>query len=69
MPTTLLVLPLGAAIVLIGVGRLKHTAGWGNWVAFAGYALLARSHLPRSRSQELRASFGLRSEWPRNPCK
>ncbi len=41
MPTQVLVLPLAVAIVLIVLGRLNHRKSWGNWVAIAGYAVLA----------------------------
>jgi hypothetical protein len=33
--------PLLVAVILIVVGRVKHRTGWGNWVAVAGYAVLA----------------------------
>ncbi len=41
MPTQVLVLPLAVAIVLVVLGRLNHRKPWGNWVAIAGYAVLA----------------------------
>jgi hypothetical protein len=37
----LLFLPLLVAVVLIVVGRVNHRKSWGNWVAVAGYAVLA----------------------------
>lgn len=36
-----LFLPLAVAIVLIVAGRVNHRRPWGNWVALAGYTVLA----------------------------
>lgn len=36
-----LVLPVVVAAILIVVGRVNHRRRWGNWVAVAGYGLLA----------------------------
>ncbi len=41
MQTPLLIPPLVAAIILIVFGRVNHRKTWGNWVAVAGYTLLA----------------------------
>jgi len=41
MPTPVLAVPLAVAIVLIVVGRVRHGARWGDWVAVTGYGLLA----------------------------
>ena len=41
MPRELLLALVVVAAVLIVVGRLNHRTGWGNWVALAGFAVLA----------------------------
>ena len=41
MSDPILFAPLAVAVILIVVGRVKHRTGWGNWVAIAGYAVLA----------------------------
>ncbi len=38
---SILILPLAVAIVLIVFGRVNRRKPWGNWVAAAGYAVLA----------------------------
>ena len=41
MHSPALILPVAVAVVLIVVGRVNHRRAWGNWVAVAGYAVLA----------------------------
>jgi hypothetical protein len=41
MRNPVLILPVAAAVVLIVFGRVNRRRRWGNWVAVAGYALLA----------------------------
>ncbi len=37
----ILILPVVVAAILIVYGRVNHRRRWGNWIAFAGYAVLA----------------------------
>ncbi len=41
MHTPVLILPVLVAVVLIVYGRVNQRRRWGNWIAVAGYALLA----------------------------
>lgn len=41
MSSPVLILPVVAAAILIVYGRVNHHRRWGNWIAVAGYALLA----------------------------
>jgi hypothetical protein len=36
-----LILPVVVAAILIVYGRVNHHRRWGNWIAVAGYAVLA----------------------------
>ncbi len=37
----LLLVPLVVAVILIVYGRVNRRSHWGNWIAVAGYAVLA----------------------------
>jgi hypothetical protein len=41
MPNPAFSAPLLVAVVLIVYGRVNRRTRWGNWIAVAGYALLA----------------------------
>ena len=41
MASPILILPLVVAVILIVYGRVNHRSRWGNWIAVAGYAVLA----------------------------
>ncbi len=41
MASSLFTLPLAAAVILIVYGRVRRRTRWGNWIAIAGYAVLA----------------------------
>ncbi len=41
MTSPVLILPVMVAAILIVVGRVNHHRRWGNWIAVAGYAVLA----------------------------
>ncbi len=41
MRDPILVLPVIVAVILIVAGRVNRRRPWGNWVAVAGYAVLA----------------------------
>ena len=41
MSSPVLVLPVVVAAILIVYGRVNHRRRWGNWIAVAGYAVLA----------------------------
>jgi hypothetical protein len=41
LSSPILILPVVAAASLIVYGRVNHRRRWGNWIAVAGYALLA----------------------------
>jgi hypothetical protein len=41
MHTPILILPVLVAVVLIVYGRVNRRSRWGNWIAVAGYSLLA----------------------------
>ncbi len=41
MPTQYLIVPLVVAVILIVYGRLNHRRRYGNWIALAGYTVLA----------------------------
>lgn len=41
MSIPILSLPLLVAVVLIVYGRVNRRSRWGNWIAVAGYAVLA----------------------------
>ncbi len=41
MRNPLLILPLAVAVILIVYGRLNRRSRWGNWIALAGYSVLA----------------------------
>ena len=41
MSNAVLILPVVVAASLIVYGRVNHRRRWGNWIAAAGYALLA----------------------------
>jgi uncharacterized membrane protein len=41
MPSSVFILPVLVAVALIVSGRLYRRRHWGNWVAVAGYVLLA----------------------------
>ena len=41
MRNPVLILPLVVAVILIVYGRVNRRSRWGNWIAVAGYAVLA----------------------------
>ena len=41
MSSPVLILPIAVAVILIVYGRVNHRRRWGNWIAVAGYAVLA----------------------------
>lgn len=41
MSSPVLILPVVVAAALIVYGRVNRRRRWGNWIAVAGYALLA----------------------------
>ncbi len=41
MTTQMLFAPLVVAVILIVYGRVNRRSRWGNWIAVAGYAVLA----------------------------
>ena len=47
MPQPLLIALAVVAALLIVVGRVNRGAPWGNWVAIAGFAVLALAALLR----------------------
>lgn len=47
MPQPLLLALVVVSAVLIVFGRLNHRTRWGNWVAVAGFAVLALAALLR----------------------
>ncbi len=41
MTNPVLFVPLLVAVILIVYGRIRRRSQWGNWIAIAGYAVLA----------------------------
>jgi hypothetical protein len=41
LSSPILILPVVVAAILIVYGRVNHRERWGNWIAVAGYAVLA----------------------------
>ncbi len=41
MTRSVLIAPLVAAVILIVYGRVNRRQRWGNWIAVAGYTVLA----------------------------
>ena len=41
MRNPILLLPLVVAVILIVYGRVTRRSRWGNWIAVAGYSVLA----------------------------
>lgn len=48
MPQTVLIALVVVAAILIVFGRLNRRTRWGNWVAVAGFAVLALAALLRA---------------------
>ena len=47
MPQPILIALVAVSAILIVAGRLNRRARWGNWVAVAGFAVLALAALLR----------------------
>ncbi len=47
MSQTVLIALVVVAAILVVSGRVNHTTRWGNWVAVAGFAVLALAALLR----------------------